>query len=59
MGLAVWWAHAWLAARGLSLFLSVPLAIALGGALYLPLARLLAPAELRELLADLPLRRRR
>ena len=59
MGLAVWAAHTWLAARGLSLFLTVPCAIALGGILYLILARLLVPAELRELLADLPLRRRR
>lgn len=59
MGLAVWAAHTWLAARGFSLFLTVPCAIALGGILYLILARLLVPAELRELLADLPLRRRR
>ena len=59
MGLAVWAAHTWLAARGFSLFLTVPCAIALGGILYLILARLLVPAELRELLAELPLRRRR
>ena len=58
MGLAVWWIHTWLTAHGLPLLLTVPLAITLGGALYLLLARLLTPAELRELLADLPLRRR-
>ena len=58
MGLAVWWIHTWLTAHGLPLLLTIPLAITLGGALYLLLARLLTPAELRELLADLPLRRR-
>ncbi len=58
MGGAVWAFHGWLAGHGLPVCLTVPVAIAFGGALYLPLARLLVPAELRELLADLPRRRR-
>ena len=54
-------AHAcqtWLDGVGVSRFVGVPVAIAVGGALYLPLVRLLAPTAFREVLADLPLRRR-
>lgn len=51
--------HGLLSAHGVSLFLSVPMAIAAGAALYLPLARLFVPTAFHEVLADFPLRRRR
>ena len=59
MAAAVRALHGWLGAVGCPLFFSVPLAVAVGGALYLPLAGWFVPQALREVLDDLPLRRRR
>ena len=59
MAAAVRALHGWLGAVGCPLLLSVPLAVAVGGALYLPLAGWFVPQALREVLDDLPPRRRR
>ncbi len=59
MALVVWWGHGQMVRWGLPLLLSVPSAIALGGGLYLAMVAVLEPNALREVLADLPLRRRK
>lgn len=58
MALAVGWAHCRLVAWGFPLLLTLPAAVMLGAAVYLPLVAFLEPHTLREALSDLPLFRR-